>query len=177
MSGSSSLRGRAALRHVDRLLGQDRDQRVEELRRLDRLVEVRGEALAVGARLAPAERGEEDQRQRVRPTGAPGSPGRGSTPSISGMCMSRMPTSNGSPARIHASASAGEPVARGQHAPGVEVRGEDAPVGGVVVHDEHALAAERRLHAAQVAAGRDRALGGGRADREVELAARSRPRS
>ena len=54
----------AALGHVDRLLGQDRDQRVEELGRLDGLVEIRGEALLLGPRLAAPERGEEDEGQR-----------------------------------------------------------------------------------------------------------------
>ena len=44
------------------------------------------------------------------------------TPSISGMCMSRMPTSKRSSARIHASASRGDPVARARMPQASEVR-------------------------------------------------------
>ena len=51
------------------------------------------------------------------------------------------------------------------------MRRDDAAVGRVVVDHEDLLAAERRLDAAQVAAGRERALGDRRPDREAELAA------
>ena len=37
-----------------------------------------------------------------------------------------------------------------------DLAGEDAPVGGVVVHDEHTLALEQGLHFVQVGAGRAR---------------------
>ena len=143
---------RAALPHVHGPLGQDRGQRVEELGRLDGLVEVRGEALLLGPRLAPAERGEEDEGQ-LRPR--------------------RMPTDG--PRQRHAvhlrhvhvedadvealvgpdppERLAGRAGGADRHPPSVEMRGEDAAVRRVVVDHEDALAAEGRLDAAQVAAG------------------------
>ena len=58
--------GRRPLLHAGGLTGEDPSQRVEHLRRLDRLRQVRREAHALGAGLAATERGEEEQRQRRR---------------------------------------------------------------------------------------------------------------
>ena len=163
----------AALAHVDRLVGQDGDQRVEELRGLDGLVEVRGEALALGARLATAERGEEHQGQRGARRLLPDRPRQGHAVHLRHVHVEDADVEAlvGLDPRERLEGRSGGPR---PHPPGVEVRGEDAPVGGVVVHHEHALAAKRRLHAAQVAAGRTGRLGGRRADREAEVAAGGR---
>ena len=45
---------------------------------------------------------------------------------------------------------AGRSERLGQHVPRLDLAGEDEPVGGVVVHDEHALALQQGLHLVQV---------------------------
>ena len=161
MSGSSSLRATPRSRHVDGLLGQDGGQRVEELRRLDGLVEVRGEALLLGARLAAAERGEEDQGQRRPRRVPPDRPRQGHAVHLRHVHVQDADVEAlvGLDPLERLDGRCGGPRL---HPPGLEMQGEDAAVGRVVVHHEDALAAERRLDAAQVAAGRERRLGGGR---------------
>ena len=62
---------------------------------------------------------------------------------------------------------AGDSVSRGSHAPLRRLQREDAPVGGVVVDDQHALALQRRLRADEVAPRAVRQLGAlGASDRE-----------
>ena len=67
----------AALRNVNRLVAQNRGQRVEQLRGLDGLVEVGGEALVLGTRFAAPQRGEEYQRERSAGRLLPDRPGQG----------------------------------------------------------------------------------------------------
>ena len=121
------------------------DERVEELRRLDRLGEEGGEVQRRPARASRRpERGEQHQRQRGASRQLRGSRAPASAPSISGICMSRMARSKGSPPRGSTPAPrAATPCACDVHAPRVGLRGEDAAVGRVVVHDQHALAAQR----------------------------------
>ena len=147
-----------ARRHVDGLLGQDGDQRVEELRRLDGLVEVRGEALAIGARLATAERREENQGQCPPRRVDPDRPGQGHAVHLRHVHVQDADVEAllGPDPRERLTGRCRRPRL---HPPGLQMQGEDAAVGRVVVHHEHALAAERRLHAAQVALGRERRLG------------------
>jgi len=61
-----------------------------------------------------------------------------STPSISGMCMSRIATSNASACCSQRSASAGESVSRTCMPPPAGLQAEHAAVGGVVVDDQQA---------------------------------------
>ena len=78
-----------------------------------------------------------------------------------------MARSKGSPWRSQSSASFGEAVARREHAPTLGLEREDAPVGGVVVHDQDAAAAQLRLLADEVRA--DLQFEGGlREDGEME---------
>ena len=87
-----------------RVVREQADQRVEELRLAHRLREVGAEEPLGVAGLAPAERAEQHQRQRrVRARGCCRASAR---PSISGMCMSRIARSNASPASSQRSASA-----------------------------------------------------------------------
>ena len=97
-------------------------------------------------------------------------------PSMPGMCMSRMARSKAlAPASI-CSACAGRLGVLRHHAPLGGLQRQDAPVGGVVVDHQHALALERRLLADEVApacpAG---SAAGGARDREVEGRARPGP--
>src|SRR5438445_1573573 len=55
--------GRRPLVHADRLARENPDERIEQLRRLDRLRQVRREPHVLGAGLAATERGEEQQGQ------------------------------------------------------------------------------------------------------------------
>ena len=65
--------------------------------------------------------------------------------------MSRIARSNASPASIQRSASCGDSVSRDCHAPLAGLQREHAPVGRVVVDDEHALARELGLRADEIA--------------------------
>ena len=91
------------------------DQRVEQLRLAHRLGEVGGEQPLGVAGLAPAERAEQHERQRRRALRGCAAPA--STPSISGMCMSRIARSKRSPASSQRSASRRRLGGARHHAP------------------------------------------------------------
>ncbi len=94
--------------------------------------------------------------------------------------MSRIARSNGSPCSIQRSASAGDSVSREAMPHFAGLQREDAPIGGVVVDDEHALARELRLRADEVARPggsqcRDRTLDRERERRPLARAVAFRP--
>jgi hypothetical protein len=90
-------------------MGEDCDQRVEQLRLPDRLREIRGEKRSSAPASPPAEGAERHERQR---RAAFADLARSATPSISGMCMSTIARSNASPVSSQPSASFGDSLAR-----------------------------------------------------------------
>jgi hypothetical protein len=131
---------RAPLGYVDGLIAEDGDQGVEELRGLDGLVEVGGEAGLLRPRLPTAEGGEQHQRERCRRRRLPDDLGERHPVHLRHVHIQDAqvePLTASHPADGFAR-RLGDPRV---HAPGLEIRGENAAVGGVVVHHEHALAA------------------------------------
>ena len=146
--GAPPSSGRAAAspaprrRSARRLVREQADQRVEQLRLADRLGEVGGEQRVGVAGLAPAERAEQHQRQRG-PARADAARQRDAV-HLRHVHVEDREVERARPASSQRSASAGDSVSRDVHAPLAGLQREHAPVGGVVVDDQHALALRAR---------------------------------
>ena len=142
-------------------------QRVERCDWRSGLARYAAKRPVVVARFAPSERAE--QHAAAARAGARGCARASVMPSISGMCMSRIATSKRSPASSQRQRlAAATAVARDCHAPLGGLQREHAPVGGVVVDDQQALAGSSGCTPAKSRGARRRQLGGGRAMREAE---------
>ena len=139
--------GRRSARAARASLRQQRDQRVEQLALVQRLGQRGGEQAARRSSRRPSElnstSGSVWPASRMRAASC--------APSMPGMCMSRMARSKRSRLAASGSACSGASVSLRHHAPLGGLQRQDAPVGGVVVDHQQALALQRRLLADEVA--------------------------
>ena len=148
ISGSSRALAGAAAALRRGLAGQQSDQRIEELRLVDRLAEISVEEPFGVAGFAPAERAEEHERQRgAAPANLPGQ--------RDAVHLRHVHVEDREVERIARLDPAQRLVRRfgvaRVHAPFAALQREHAPVGGIVVDDEHALARELGLRADEIA--------------------------
>ena len=152
-ASSFERRGLRGRRLGDAVVGEQVDERVEQLRLAHRLGKVGVEQRLDVAGLAPAERAEQHERQLRRERRGCGARARG-RPSRACACRGsrgrRLAVAASAAASV--SASTGDSVSRATHAPLGGLQREDAPVGRVVVDDQDALALQLGLDADEVAA-------------------------